>query len=862
MNRSLMMRLMKWCAAVGLAVLAPVAMGQKESAFRPPAVPLVTADPYLSIWSGADHLNDDVTKHWTRRPHALESWIRVDGKAYRLMGGKRSAEAGAADAVLPQQSVRVLPTRSIYEFDDSHVHVTMTFMSPALPTDLDVLSRPMSYITWEVRSVDGANHAVSIYDSTSSELVVHLTNQKVEWGRDAAGDLIALKIGTADQPVLRRMGDDTRIDWGYAYAAAPSAQAKAAIGANDALLSAFVSKGQVPAEDDKRMPRAVTDEQPVMAFVFDLGNVGPVPVSRHVMVAYDEIYSIKYFGQKLRPYWRRNGATAAQMLQDCEKDYASLVKRCTAFDEELMADMTKAGGARYAEIATLAYRQTLCGCGLAADAKGQPLLFTKENTSNGDIATVDVIFPMEPIFIFLSPTLAKASLVSVLDYSASSHWKFPNAPHDLGTYPVVMGRDDGGEGMPVEESGNMLILCDAIAHAEGNAKFVDKWWPQLTQWAKYLEQYGLDPENQLCTDDFMGHLAHNANLSVKAILGLAAYGDLCRMRGDEANAKRYMDLAKKDAEHWVKVAAEGDHFRLAFDKPGTWSQKYNLVWDKLLGLNIFPPEIARKEVAFYKSVMQKYGVPLDSRTKLTKTDWSIWSATMAENPADFEAMVSPIYDYLNETSVRDPLADSYVTNNIKSGGMHARPVMGGAFIKMLAYPEIWKKWASRDQIKPGPWAELPEPPVVKEIVPTARTEKITWRYTTQKPAADWMKPGFDASAWKEGPAGFGTRGTPGSVIGTVWRTGDIWIRREVTLPANITPNAQLLVHHDEDVEVYINGVLAGSEGGFIGSYEPMEIGREAKALLKPGAKITLAAHCHQTQGGQFVDIGMAEVEKK
>ena len=123
-----------------------------------------------------------------------------------------------------------------------------------------------------------------------------------------------------------------------------------------------------------------------------------------------------------------------------------------------MADMTRVGGERYAQVAALSYRQCTAGCGLAADANGQPLLFTKENTSNGDIATVDVIFPMEPMWIFLSPTLAKASLVPVLAYAASDHWKFPNAPHDLGTYPIARGRDDGGEGMPVEESGNMLIL--------------------------------------------------------------------------------------------------------------------------------------------------------------------------------------------------------------------------------------------------------------------------------------------------------------------------------------------------------------------------------------------------------------------
>ena len=817
--------------------------------FRPPAVPLVTYNPFLSVWSEADHLNDATTKHWTRHDHSLVSLIRIDGKPYRLMG----AEPKNVPA-FTQKSVVVLPTRSIYEFEDAGVHVTMTFMQPALPDDLDAYSWPLSYLTWNVRSVDGATHKIELYDSTSSQLAVNKTDEPVAWSRRTANDLTLLRAGTTTQRVLGSRGDDHRINWGYAYAAAPSAQSKAAIGGNEALETAFAENGGLPAADDARMPRAVRDAEPVMAFAFELGSVGRKAVQRQVIVAYDEVFAIKYFGKNLRPYWARNGVKIAELLQTASKDYAKLLTRCEAFDKELMADMTRIGGEKYAKITALSYRECVAGNGLAADANKQPLFFTKENTSNGDIATVDVFFPMDPIWVLLSPSLAKASLVHVLMYSASPHWKFPNAPHDLGTYPIVTGRDDGGEGMPVEESGNMLILCDAIAHAEGNADFVGPWWPQLTQWAKYLEKYGLDPEQQLCTDDFMGHLAHNANLSVKAILGLAAYGDLCRMRGDPETAEKYFDLAKADAQHWMKVAAEGDHYRLAFDKPGTWSQKYNLVWDRLLGLNVFPPSVAQKEVAHYKNVMLRYGVPLDSRTHLTKTDWSFWSATLAENQADFEAIIAPIYDYLNETTARDPIADSYVTDKIKSGGMHARPVVGGFFIKMLADRDVWHKWASRDQLKPTNWSPLPAPLKISMVVPTEQT----WQYTTHKPGDNWMKTDFNATGWKEGRAGFGTH-PPAFIQHTPWKTDDIWLRREMTVPEGAHPRLQFLVYHDEDVEIYVNGIAAATEDGFTTSYVPLEISRNARAAMTLGSKVLIAVHCHQTEGDQGIDVGLADV---
>ena len=422
-------------------------------------------------------------------------------------------------------------------------------------------------------------------------MAVNKPDEEVEGSRQTAGALTTLRFGTVAQPVLGSCGDDHRINWGYADAAALSAQTTSEIGLNSDLEKSFSESGGLSVQGDQH-PRGAASVKSVMAFAFQLGTVGREAVQRQVIVAYDEIFAVKYFGRNLRPYWARNDANIGNLLQKASIQYPVVLARCEAFDKELVADLTKVGGEKYARIVALAYRECVAGNGLAADANKQPLFFTKENTSNGNMATVDVCFPMDPLWLLLSPSLAKASLVHVLMYSATPRWKFPNAPHDLGEYPLGFGRDDGGEAMAVEESGNMLILCDAISQADGNAEFVKPWWPQLIQWAKYLEQYGLDPENQLCTDDFMAHLAHNANLSVKAILGLAAYADMCRLSGDKENATRYADLAKADAAHWMKVANDGEHSRVAFDKPGTWSQKYNLVWARIPGLNVFPASLA------------------------------------------------------------------------------------------------------------------------------------------------------------------------------------------------------------------------------------------------------------------------------
>ena len=154
--------------------------------------------------------------------------------------------------------------------------------------------------------------------------------------------------------------------------------------------------------------------------------------------------------------------------------------------------------------------------------------------------------------------------------------------------------------------------------------------------------------------------------------------------------------------------------------------------------------------------------------------------------------------------------------------------------------------------------KVPPPPIVKEIVPTSQRKGIAWRYTFDKPAADWIKPEFADAAWKEGPGGFGTKETPGTVVRTEWKTADIWLRREFAWPAGKIANPEFLVHHDEDVEIYINGVLAGKADGFITDYVELTMTPAGIAALKPG-KNQFAVHCHQTTGGQYIDVGIISV---
>jgi len=665
---------------------------------RPPATPLIAHNPYFSVWSATDKLTASETRHWTGARQPIAGLARIDGKPYRFMGTNPDNVPA-----MEQTAQRLTPTRTGYRFRAGGVELALEFFTPAFPEDLDLISRPVTYLTWKAAATDGAAHEVAVLVDVDPMIAVNEASEPVVTTRSRTESLEVLSVGSRDQKLLNRSGDDLRIDWGYFHLAVPKSEDAVTARAEDAVRE-FATQGKLPANDAIEMPRAPQHGASHLALELRFGSVRTEPVVRHAMVAYTEGYAIQYLERNLRPYWQRNGKTEAEMLDEAEAQYTALEQRGAAFDKELTADLTKAGGAHYADLAVLSYRQTLAAHVLVADVNGRPLYFLKENFSNGCIATVDVLYPSAPFFLFLQPRLLEAQLRPVMEYSALPRWRFPFAPHDLGQYPLANGQVYGGgertedDQMPVEETGNMLILLDALAQI-GHAQLAEQYWPQLTAWAGYLKEKGFDPENQLTTDDFAGHVAHNTNLSLKAIEALVAYADLARRLHHDAEAAAYLAAAKGMATRWTAEAREGDHYKLAFNSPGTWSQKYNLVWDTLLGFQLFPQSVRDTEITYYRTKMNEYGLPLDNRADYTKLDWSVWTATMATDPRDSNAIMDAIARWISATPDRVPLSDWYDTKTARHVGFQARSVVGGVYIKALADKQLAEKWQARAEAK-------------------------------------------------------------------------------------------------------------------------------------------------------------------
>lgn len=583
--------------------------------------------------------------------------------------------------IAQQKSVDVMATSTYYTFTCGPVELDLVFTAPMVITDLDLISTPINYISYRVRSTDGAAHDVQFYFATTPIMTVNEAFQAVDVELVNERGVDYVKAGSTAQNVLGRVGDLISIDWGYLYL--PAVNGKAVFAPTAITENTFVTTGGLPACADK-----VTNQSPAntttLAYCHDFGSV--TTGSSYMMIGYDEVKDIRYFGQDYPGYWARNGKTITEAFDDFRDNYDSNMRRAREQDQIIYDDALASANRQYAELLSGVYRQVLAAHKLFQDDGGRLLYFSKENNSNGCVNTVDLTYPSAPLFLMYNTDLQKGMMTSIFEYSKTRRWTKQFAAHDLGTYPHANGQVYGGD-MPLEESGNMLTVAAMISKIDGNTDWVDTYWSICGQWVRYLVSNGQDPANQLCTDDFAGHWAHNANLAIKAIMGIAGYAEMAKMKGLNSTYEQYMQKAREMAAKWMEDADDGNHYRLAYDREGTWSQKYNLVWDKMWGLDLFPG-VAEKEISFYLNRQNTYGLPLDSRQLYTKSDWIMWTASMASNNRRFQSLANNVYKWANETVTRWPLSDWYYTDSPKAVGFRARSVIGGFWMKVLM-----DKWA-------------------------------------------------------------------------------------------------------------------------------------------------------------------------
>lgn len=680
--------------------------------FRAPAIPLIAVDPFFSVWSYSDKLYEDVTYHWTNQRHHMGGTALIDGKLFRFMGKLQPGERYQTEfAPMEQKNVEILPTTTNYVFVAGGVELKLSFMTPLLMDDLKLMSRPISYIDYTLTAIDGKAHEVSLFFDIGAELAVNTFDQEVTLDKTE----YSLTASMGEALMLKHSGDDHRIEWGTLHLIAPGFETESYLrdGRSKKLHELCWGDKKYPTGNPLDYPGAYAremrgerirpDADKPIAPGTKMAIYGNIPLlcadksiplqgtdSGFFCVGYDDVKSIQYFGENIEAYWRKDGESFAEIAAKAIAQHDEIKARTDAFDKDL-CQKAAALSEDYKNIVALAYRQAIAGHKCTYH-DGEIQFLSKECYSNGCIGTVDVTYPSIPLFLIYNPDLVEGMLNPIFKLIQKGLWAYEFAPHDVGQYPLANAQiygfkskdtDPLAKQMPVEECGNMLICVAALCAKRKDHGYFEKHYDVLKQWADYLVKCDYDPENQLCTDDFAGHLAHNCNLSVKGIMGLALFAKMCAAVGKDGSF--YRTKAEEFAQKWIAAAEDGDHYRLAFDREDTWSIKYNMVWDKLFDLGLFPKEVYDKELAYYKGKFNGYGLPLDNRSDYTKSDWQMWSTVLFDDKAYFDTVCKQMAAFLTGTEDRIPFTDWYFTSQPIHRGFQARTVQGGLFINLLKF---------------------------------------------------------------------------------------------------------------------------------------------------------------------------------
>jgi hypothetical protein len=648
--------------------------------FRPPAVPLLTQSPYISVWSPADALTGASTEHWSGAASTLVGLLRVDGNAYTWLGP-------AKELGIPPASqlgwARVGATTTTATFVAGGVLLNVSFTSPLLPSNRTLLATPASYISLSAASADGNAHSVQLYFDFDATLVTNNTHDNstlITWLRvddDVGPGVAGMRVGAAQQyplnPIVCGQSEpltaSQTIVWGWAYLLASGGAGSGlstALTGTVAARAQFAQAGTIPAADDPAPPKAVGDGFVGPVALFDLGSLpgtpGSPPHQRALTFFMDEILAASYYhgmnstvwegnpdAAILSLWWRKdlpfNDTTGVPgpQLRAAHDSYAGAVAAAEAFDAAIFARLEAAGDANLATFASLVYRQVLAANVLAYHPNRDELwVIFKEIASGGDFSTVDVVFPASPLLAVLAPDLLGASIIPLLRASFNETiYKKAWVIHDIGKFPIADRPDGGQEDMPVEETANVLLIAAAISMFDGgNVTWLSDYAASpggLQRWADFLVASLPFLPKQGNTDDFLGEVANGTNLCWKAAAGLAAYGYLAWQGGNQSGAAVAWEAAGYAAAlltqyGWWEDGGETGvlpHFLwgYGFNSPAGGNStflQYNALWAPALRMYTLAPNqtgFLAAEADYYATIAGDFGVPLINGSTGTKGDW-------------------------------------------------------------------------------------------------------------------------------------------------------------------------------------------------------------------------------------------------
>ncbi|KAG5724965.1 hypothetical protein E4T56_gene12457 [Termitomyces sp. T112] len=657
--------------------------------FNPPSVPLAVRTPYLSAWlaqgAGAA-LNDVWPTFWTGQILGWAGFVKVDGTAYSFLGAPNVP--GATFTKATQKSSQFTATQSIFVLSAGPVDITVTFLSPVEATDIVKQSAPFAYMAVSTVPTDGAAHSVQVYSDISAEWVSGDNSLIANWST-STGNVITHQVQLQSPSVFSEVNDHTQYGSAF-YSTLNNTSATYQTGADVIVRAQFVNNGQLPNTQDTAF-RAIENNWPVFGLAHDLGSVTGATSPVIFSVGHVRDPAIQYVvpggTQNRSLYFWSQFSTVSALISSFLGDYNAALSRAQSLDSKVNSDASEIS-ADYAAIVELSIRQAVGATEITISKNTDGtwntddiIIFLKEISSDGNVNTVDVIFPAWPVLLYLNPVFGKYLLEGLFRYQASGLYPNKWSVHDLGSsYPRALGHNDGNdEAMPVEESGNMLIMALSYAQKTGDNSHLTQYTALLDQWTQFLITDSLIPANQLSTDDFAGHLANQTNLAVKGIVGIKAMSQIYSILGNTTQSSNYSSIAADYVTQWQTLAmsSTGQHLTLSYGDSTSWGLTYNLYGDKLLKLNLFPTSIYDMQTAWYKTVAQSFGIPLDTRHTYTKTDWQIWTAAIVTDTTARDLFIGSVKKYAADGLSSQPFGDWYETTNGQPEGFRARPVVGG-----------------------------------------------------------------------------------------------------------------------------------------------------------------------------------------